>query len=215
MTVAGCVILIIPFDVWNTRQAGCIGSALEVIWQILFALVGVLVCFVVPWALIYYESYDEDRAGTPKGFLRQCLWGGVGALICIGICLLIIGISYIWLGNAVLPVQKYTQYSSYSSRSGALNGIGTAVDTYSDTFQVRMSFLVYYVAILSLAGWVCFCVCGGCGLTAVPLECVLWFVYRPKKIDKAEFIVQQKKYAARAHKLIEIGKVSERDLMNS
>ncbi|KAG2387096.1 hypothetical protein C9374_002131 [Naegleria lovaniensis] len=192
MTVAGCVILIIPFDVWNTRQAGCIGSALEIIWQILFALVGVLVCFVVPWALIYYEAYDEDRAGTPKGFLRQCLWGGVGALICVG--------------NAVLPVQKYVQTSTYSSRSAAENGIGTAVDTYPDSFEVRMSFLVYYVAILSLAGWVCFCVCGGCGLTAVPLECVLWFVYRPKKIDKAEFIVQQKKYAARAHKLIEIGK---------
>lgn len=47
MTVAGCVILIIPFDVWNTRQAGFISEPLQIIWQVLFGVVGVCVSVVV------------------------------------------------------------------------------------------------------------------------------------------------------------------------
>jgi len=205
MTVAGCVILIIPFDVWNTRQAGGIGEALQIIWQVLFGFVGVMVCFVVPWALIYYESYDEDKPG-PKGLARQCLWGLVGALIVFGLCLLGIGVSYIWLGNAVIPVTTYTTNFASANFNTSIGAVPLTVSGTSATLTVRMSFLVYAVAILSLGGWFCFCICGGCGLTAVPLEMVLWFVYRPKKISQSEFKIQQKKYAQRAHKLIEIGK---------
>lgn len=206
MTFAGCILLIIPFDAWNTRYKGGIGSALEIIWQVLFGVVGLLVCLVIPWALIYYESYDEDKAGTPKGFLRQCLCGLIGSLITFGLCALIIGVTYIWLGIARIDVKEYTGYYVADDRISAYSLLPDKPSQYGTTFDVRMSFLVYLIALLSLAGWFCLLICGGCGLTAVPLELILWFVYRPKKISKSEFIEQQKKYAARAHKLIEIGK---------
>ncbi|KAL9650750.1 hypothetical protein ABK040_001803 [Willaertia magna] len=206
MTVAGCIILIIPFDVWNTQQAGGITGVLEIIWQVLFGTVALLICLIIPWALLYYESFDPDKEG-PRLIIHQCIWGTVGAICVFIFAGLIIGISYIWLGNAYLPVVQYTSTGSFDEKVIAVDYLtGQKLDYINSSLEIRMSFLVYAIAILSLIGWCCFTVCGGCGMTALPLEMILWFIYRPKKIDKSTYLLQQKKYAQRAQKLIEIGK---------
>lgn len=45
-----------------------------------------------------------------------------------------------------------------------------------------MSFFIYVTGLVSLVGWLAFVLCGGCGMTAMPIECILKFVRKPKRI---------------------------------
>lgn len=60
MALAICAIFVLPFDVWNTTQYGELDAALPIIWQVLFAIIIVLVLVVMPFTFFYYESYDPD-----------------------------------------------------------------------------------------------------------------------------------------------------------
>lgn len=60
MTFAICAIFVLPFDVWNTTQRGELDNALPIIWQILFAVIIVLVLVVIPFTFFYFESWDPE-----------------------------------------------------------------------------------------------------------------------------------------------------------
>lgn len=68
-----------------------------------------------------------------------------------------------------------------------------------------MSFIVYFTGCLSILGWLGFVVCTGCGMSSLPISCLCAFRGKPPKMEEGEFKSQQKLFAARAEKLIEVG----------
>jgi len=46
-----------------------------------------------------------------------------------------------------------------------------------------MSLPVYAIALISLIGWVLLVVFGGCGLFSLPIDLILDFAYRPRKLS--------------------------------
>lgn len=205
MALAICSIFVLPFDVWNTTQYGGLDAALPIIWQVLFAIIIVLVLIVMPFTFFYYESYDPDIEG-PRGVLFQSIWGFVSALITFVIVGAIAGLSYIGLNSAEIPVVLYATSAYKSSLAAALDIPSVNAGFYKgETLTIQMSFIVYFTGILSIGGWLAFVICGGCGMSALPLNCILMFCKKPPRIDKDEFERQQKLYAIRADKLISIG----------
>ena len=54
--------------------------------------------------------------------------------------------------------------------------------------EIRVSFVVYVVAMTSFIGWILFSLFGGIGLFALPVDLFLDYKYRPKPVSKAEYV---------------------------
>ena len=71
--------------------------------------------------------------------------------------------------------------------------------------EIRVSFVIYIVALLSVAGWAVFVTCGGCGLSALPIGCIAAFVFRERLMSGEEFIQIKAQLQTRSAKMIEMG----------
>lgn len=210
ITLGVCVVFTLPFDVWNTTQKGGLDVALPIIWQVLFAVVAVMILLVLPFTFFYYEAYDPERdeESCIKGTLYQIMSGAISAGILCAIVVAVIGLSYIGLGTAEVPVTLYVHGSPVASLSDSLQTTNTDCGTcfYKyDWVYVPMSFIVYFTGCLSILGWIGFVICTGCGMSSLPLSCLLAFCKKPKKMEETEYKIQQKLFAQRAEKLIEVG----------
>ncbi|KAL0481069.1 lipocalin-interacting membrane receptor [Acrasis kona] len=207
MTFAGCAVLFLPFDVWNNIQAGGLTSATPVIWQIIFAFMAAWIVLVLPFSLIYFETFDSEKDHV-KNVVSQSISAIVGTIIIFIITGLGMGISYIFFGYVQIPMT--TQVSSYGAAS--LSSVVLNCDTCyleSSDLTTRMGIIVYITAFLCAVGWFVLVVCGGCGMSSIPITLILGCVNRPKRIKLEEFVVQQKKFALRSHNLIKAGKKIE------
>jgi LMBR1 domain-containing protein 1 len=211
MTLGICAIFILPFDVWNSTQRGGLDKVLPVLWQILFAVIAVMILIVLPFTFFYYEAHDPERDEDSclKGIAYQILAGTVSAGILAVIVCAIVGITYAFLGEAQIPVTYYTSDTFRPTVNAAIDDF-RALDCPNcqykyDWIYVQMSFIVYFTGCLSIVGWLGFVVCAGCGMSSLPLGCLLSFCKKPKRIGEDEYHQQQKLFAKRAEKLIEVG----------
>jgi len=65
-----------------------------------------------------------------------------------------------------------------------LNGV-----SYNGQYTFGTSFIVYMLGVYALAGWLILIICGGCGLTAFPMDWMsncICKIYKPTTIDKSE-----------------------------
>jgi LMBR1 domain-containing protein 1 len=206
MSLAFMILLVLPFDKWALD--GALSVATPYIWQVLFACIAVYIVVIIPFAFWYYEGHDTDRSFA-KGIMIQSCWGLTGAGV--SICLFLVGIllSYFWLGYAELTVEIQNQAAYTESIFSAYQNFTTDMNTVSGSsiLDIRMSFIVYLTAILSIAGWVVFALFGGCGMSALPVDLICCCIKRPKKITQHEFLRAQKQFANRAEKLIKLGQL--------
>jgi LMBR1 domain-containing protein 1 len=56
--LASATVLLLPFDVANTRGSGG-GIRMDIVWQVVFILDAIFLLLLLPFAFFYYES-DED-----------------------------------------------------------------------------------------------------------------------------------------------------------
>lgn len=211
MTLAGCAVLFLPFDVWNNTQGGGLTNATPIIWQIVFAVMSAFVVIVIPFTMIYFEAYDSDKP-VVKNIISQSIWGAIGTAIIFFVVALVMGITYIWLGYVSIPIT--VQYSGTAApnlgTSLTNNYINCPNCSFVDTNLVsRMGIVVYITACLCIPGWLIFVVCGGCGMSALPIMLILACIKKPRRIKMDEFVIQQKVFAIRANNLIEAGKKIE------
>src|SRR5690554_1598800 len=68
-----------------------------------------------------------------------------------------------------------------------------------------VSVVVMAIAVLNLVGWIVFIVLGGCGLTALPLELIKAFIFRPVRMKSEEFMAAKEQMQKKAEKMIELG----------
>lgn len=71
--------------------------------------------------------------------------------------------------------------------------------------RISVSFIMYMVAIASFIGWVLFSIFGGIGLASLPLDLLVDFKNRPKKIKLQEYTDKKKLVGEQAAVLLEAG----------
>jgi LMBR1 domain-containing protein 1 len=208
MTLSFGVILVLPFDVWAIK--GGLSAATPYLWQILFAFIALFIVVIIPFAFWYYEGHDTKYTNPLKQTMCQVIYGLVASIISLVVACICIIISYIWLGFAQIAVETQVRDDFALAYDTAYYSLSTDSLVYTTVhfalLNIRMSFVVYLVAMLSIAGWVIFALFGGCGMSALPVELIFMFAKRPKPLSQHDFELSQKIFAMRAERLIKVGR---------
>lgn len=54
-------VLILPYDVANVREGSDSGVRLDVLWQILYIILAIMISFIIPFAFFFYVSQHDER----------------------------------------------------------------------------------------------------------------------------------------------------------
>ncbi|GFP94361.1 limr family protein at5g01460 [Phtheirospermum japonicum] len=217
LSVAAISILMLPADVAN-RQActhaiynGACDLTLPMkdLWLAIYIVDAILVFFVIPFAMFYYEG-DQDKT-VGKRMKSALLWVIVTAVVCA----LVLGILYGIVGKVDFTVRHLSSStapfpSSWDFSSGQQcigNGAGqcsaySANASSETTWTMRSTFPEYIVALATIVGSVLFTIFGGVGIACLPLGLIFSFVRRPKAvITRSQYIKEATELAKKARDL--------------
>jgi LMBR1 domain-containing protein 1 len=182
LTLAWFQVLLLPLDVNNIRTFGS-GLNMKVLWYILFISIMVYVLILFPISSSYYET-DEDWSCCEK-ITHSLSWFLVYIIFFGGLSLVL----YFTIGKAEIPINSITcNYNDFiitpsNIDISKLNNITKICNISEDKFlEIKVSFIVYAIAILSFVSWIVFSFFGGIGLAAVPLDFFYDFCTRPKSM---------------------------------
>lgn len=202
LTLACCSILLLPFDVANRSFDGHLDQVIAILWQVVYVAVAVYVTAIIPFAYFYYEAYDPSK-DWKRGILNQLLWATIFSAVTIFVSVVAVVILYIFLGKADIPYKRYTSQLATTRAELELDNYSMTVQ--DDIISVRVSIVIYLVAVFSFVGWIFFVIFGGCGLTALPMDLVLGFWYRPRRISAKDYATVKVQLKERSEQLIMIG----------
>ena len=143
----------------------------------------------------------------------------VGAFVVFGS---IFFISYGYLGTAEIPVTIVSStpallQNSYNlvnwtqwSINNTLIASSPQYGQMSSILTIPVSFPVYFMAFMSFFGWWLFVLFGGIGLSALPLDLMQQYKFRPRFRDPKDLIAQQKELKEKTVSLLEKGEAIER-----
>jgi LMBR1 domain-containing protein 1 len=77
----------------------------------------------------------------------------------------------------------------------------------TQTITLQVSVGTFYAGLMAWLGWFLFALFGGIGLIALPLDLILAYVYRPKRLDAVEFAEAQLSLRERVNELVDIGEL--------
>ena len=92
---------------------GDTGVRVDLIWQILYIVLAIMIAFIIPFAFFFYEN-DVDEDAETEGFFDTQAGGAlkytfiVAAVFCV-----LLGILYAFLNHANIPVTRYAQVLEY------------------------------------------------------------------------------------------------------
>ncbi|XP_009377765.2 LIMR family protein At5g01460 [Pyrus x bretschneideri] len=216
LSVAAISILMLPADVAN-RQAcrhaiynGACNLTLPMkdLWLAIYILDAVLVFFIIPFAMFYYEGDQDKSVGKRIG--SALLWVAVTAVVCA----LVLGILYGLVGKVDFTVRHLSSSTTsfpssfqFSSNNECINGAKAcsaylASDTSEKTWTMRATFPEYVVALATIVGSVLFTIFGGVGIACLPLGLIFSFVRRPKAvITRSQYIKEATELGKKAKEL--------------
>ncbi|WOL00660.1 hypothetical protein Cni_G09373 [Canna indica] len=217
ISVAAISILMLPADVAN-RQAcrhsiynGACSLTLPMkqLWLAVYIVDALLVFFVIPFAMFYYEG-DQEK-GIGKRLKSALLWVLTSAIVCG----LVLGVLYALVGKVDFTVRHLS--SSAESFPSSWTGFSTSqhcissshlCDAYTapasseTTWTMRTTFPEYMVALATIVGSVLFTIFGGVGIACLPLGLIFSFVRRPKAvITRSQYIKGATELAKKAREL--------------
>ncbi|GMI71418.1 hypothetical protein like AT5G01460 [Hibiscus trionum] len=218
LSIAAISILMLPADVAN-RQAcrhaiynGACNLTLPMkeLWLAVYIADAVLVFFVIPFAMFYYEG-DEDKS-VGKRIKSALLWVVTAAIVCA----LLLGVLYEKVGMVDFSVRhlpsattNFTSNWNFSLGQPCIGGSGavacsayTANASSEKTWTMRTSFPEYVVALATIVGSVLFSIFGGVGIACLPLGLIAAFVRRPKTvITRSQYIKEATELGKRAREM--------------
>lgn len=216
LSVAVISILMLPADVAN-RQAcrhaiynGACNLTLPMkdLWLAIYIVDAVLVFFVIPFAMFYYEG-DQDKS-VGKRVKSALIWVSVTAVVCA----LLLGILYGLLGKVDFTVRHLSSttnsFPSSWDFSSSKPCVGTdkqcsayaASASSETTWTMRTTFPEYVVALATIAGSVLFMIFGGVGIACLPLGLIFAFIRRPKAvITRSQYIKEATELGKKAKDL--------------
>ncbi|KAK2361081.1 hypothetical protein P8452_60055 [Trifolium repens] len=217
LSVAAISILMLPADVAN-RQAcrhaiynGACNLTLPMknLWLVVYVIDAILVFFVIPFAMFYYEG-DQDKS-IGKRIKSALLWVVTTAIVCA----LVLGILYGLAGKVDFTVRHLSSSTASFPSSWAFNSgqqcVGNGVhqcSAYSaspsseKTWTMRSTFPEYVVALATIVGSVLFAIFGGVGIACLPLGLIFSFIRRPKAvITRSQYIKEATELGKKAKEL--------------
>ncbi|CAJ2670740.1 LIMR family protein At5g01460-like [Trifolium pratense] len=217
LSVAAISILMLPADVAN-RQAcrhaiynGACNLTLPMkdLWLAVYVIDAILVFFVIPFAMFYYEG-DQDKSIGKR--VKSALWWVVSTAI---VCALVLGILYGLVGKVDFTVRHLSSSTTSFPNSWVFNSgqqcIGNGVhqcSAYSaspsseKTWTMRSTFPEYVVALATIVGSVLFSIFGGVGIACLPLGLIFSFIRRPKAvITRSQYIKEATELGKKAKEL--------------
>ncbi|KAF3787972.1 LIMR family protein [Nymphaea thermarum] len=221
LTIAGISILMLPADVAN-RQAcrhaiynGACNLTLPMrdLWLAIYIVDAVLVFFVIPFAMFYYEG-DQDKT-VGKRILSAMMWVVATAIVCG----LVLGILYGLVGKVDFTVRHLSSNtssfpSSWTDFTKSQPCIGASTNNihqcaaYSasassgTTWTMQTTFPEYVVALATIVGSVLFSIFGGVGIACLPLGLIFSFIRRPKAvITRSQYIKEATELGKKAREL--------------
>ncbi|KAK9054929.1 hypothetical protein SSX86_026008 [Deinandra increscens subsp. villosa] len=217
LSVAVISILMLPADVAN-RQAcrhaiynGACNLTLPMkdLWLAIYIIDSILVFFVIPFAMFYYEG-DQDKT-VGKRMKSALLWVIVTAIVCG----LLLGILYGLIGKVDFTVRHLesstaafpSNFGFSSSEPCVGNGARecsayTASPSSETTWTMRSTFPEYVVALTTIAGSVLFSIFGGVGIACLPLGLIVSFIRRPRAvITRSQYIKEATELGKKAREL--------------
>merc|ERR1719265_1948172 len=100
---AEITVLMLPFDVAVSGYGDGHRESMEILWQVMYMLLAVLLILVIPFALFYYEAWDPDRDNRHQ-MVQACQFQACLLVVVV----LTLVLMYLFLGTADVPVWKYT-----------------------------------------------------------------------------------------------------------
>ncbi|KAG9134137.1 hypothetical protein Leryth_004832 [Lithospermum erythrorhizon] len=218
LSVAAISILMLPADVANRqacRRAIYNGACqltlpMKDLWLAVYIVDAVLVFFIIPFAMFYYEG-DQDKA-IGKRIKSALLWVGTSVVICG----LLLGILYGLIGKADFTVRHLSSstvafpgnWGDFSSSQQCTSSGANQCSAYlasassEKTWTMRATFPEYVVALATIVGSVLFTIFGGVGIACLPLGLIFSFVRRPKAvITRSQYIKEATELGKRAREL--------------
>lgn len=217
LSVAAISILMLPADVAN-RQAcrhaiynGACNLTLPMknLWLAVYIIDAILVFFVIPFAMFYYEG-DQDKS-IGKRIKSALMWMVSTAVVCA----LVLGILYGLVGKVDFTVRHLSSSTTTFPGSWGLNSGNQCVgngdhqcSAYSaspsseKTWTMRSTFPEYVVALATIVGSVLFAIFGGVGIACLPLGLIFSFIRRPKAvITRSQYIKEATELGKKAKEL--------------
>ncbi|XP_027908003.1 LIMR family protein At5g01460 [Vigna unguiculata] len=216
LSVAAISILMLPADVAN-RQAcrhsiynGACNLTLPMkdLWLAVYILDAILVFFVIPFAMFYYEG-DQDKT-VGKRIKSALCWMVTTAIVCA----LILGILYGLIGKVDFTVRHLSSTTKsfpstweFSSSQPCIENTHqcsayTASPSSEKTWTMRTTFPEYVVALATIVGSVLFAIFGGVGIACLPLGLIFSFIRRPKAvITRSQYIKEATELGKKAKDL--------------
>ncbi|XXG48899.1 hypothetical protein AAC387_Pa02g3221 [Persea americana] len=218
LSIAAISILMLPADVANRqacRRAIYNGAChltlpMKDLWLAVYIVDAVLVFFVIPFAMFYYEGDQEKTVGNR--IKSAMIWVATSAIVCA----LALGILYSLIGKVDFTVRHLSSPttnfpSTWTDFSSAQPCIGTSVhqcSAYSanasseTTWTMRTTFPEYVVALATIVGSVLFSIFGGVGIACLPLGLIFSFFRRPKAvITRSQYIKEATELGKKAREL--------------
>lgn len=186
----------LPLDV----SAGSISAdiPMDILWQIVLIWTLVWTLLVIPFAQLYYEAEDplDPNASQIASALKIMVLGGVVFAV-----LAVVG--YLFLSVAQVPVvelrSELLDASVLVPSSGDVSSLGEAV------LSFRISIVLFLISMFTLFGTFLLACFGGIGLTALPMDLINEFRFRPTRITLEEYARRKLEMGNRATTLISIG----------
>ncbi|KAL8146569.1 LIMR family protein At5g01460-like [Apium graveolens] len=220
LTVAFLSILMLPADVAN-RQAckhaiynGACNLTLPMkdLWLAIYIVDAILVFFVIPFAMFYYEG-DQDKT-VGKRMKSALCWVVTTAIVVA----LVLGILYGLVGKVDFTVKHLSSettsfpnnWSSFTSGQQCIGNGARLVEcsaiasnsSSETTWTQRATFPEYVVALATIVGSVLFSIFGGVGIACLPLGLIFSFIRRPKAvITRSQYIKEATELGKKAREL--------------
>lgn len=203
--------MLLPFDAANKGGAvgcgdwndNCGGMQFELIWQILFLAILIIIAVFIPFLMNFYES-DMTGTGittTGCGRLSGAFGYTLGSIIIWALALVI---GCVVFNTADIPINSCTPGDAVTiNRDGSITA-GSAVGCTEESLTISISPVISMIGILTFIGWFCFAFFGGIGLPALPIDCIRSFIFRPKLIKKNDFTEKKKVLDARLREYMDV-----------
>jgi LMBR1 domain-containing protein 1 len=201
MCAACILVLMLPLSVANRNSGNTLDT--EILWQFILMSIAGLCFVVIPFCIFYYEAQDPDST-----IGSQIVSAVMYTAVMVFISALITTLMYIFLGYTEIPYKAYSvSITKDVNPVVCIPGSGTGGCSGSESvLEIRVSVVVYIIAMIAVVGYMLFTLFGGIGLIALPLDCFNAFKNKPKKLDATEKAKIKVDLATRATKLISSGK---------
>jgi len=209
LVVSGVNVLLLPLDVATQ------GSSIEAVGifpmqeiEYSFFLISIILFFaVIPFTYFYYEGYDEDefKQSVIRQICNALQWVVPVIIIIAGI---IVGV-YWFYGFIDIPITIYTSPPILATAENTILTqmctAGNGCTSCNQSIIYRVSPVVYIISIINIVGFIVLVSFGGVGLTALPLDLILEFMRRPRRIGLQEYSKRKLIMGERAESLLRDG----------